>query len=333
MKWVLVGAATTGLVIGCVGPAQADVQCRMKHEKLTEISGISSSTRHQDVIWAHNDSGGGPYIYALNTKDCRIQATVTIRNVDARDFEAIGVGAGSIWLADIGDNRNSWPYVEMVSFPEPGTLTNRTVDASTYRITYPQGPLDAEALLVKPDSGRLWVATKQLIRGGLYRLPKRLSETSLNRTKRVGRVGGLVTDGSYAPSGDRYVLRDYWDAVIYQGRPPGTEVARIALPSQIQGEAITWTADGKALLIASERDRAVIRVPVPTSRETATDETVIVETTQSQTEAVSQTSGHVRWLLGLSATGIGLLGALLAWRAWRKSPDEEEHQSEQHRSQ
>ena len=81
--------------------------------------------------------------------------------------------------------------------------------------------------------------------------------------KKIQVEGGLITDGAVSPLGDRYVLRDYVDAVIYDGLPPGREVARIRLPYQTQGEAISWSADGRSLLVASERDDRLIRVPVP----------------------------------------------------------------------
>ena len=72
-----------------------------------------------------------------------------------------------------------------------------------------------------------------------------------------------MTDGAISPDGSGYVLRDYGDAVLYAGLPPGREVARIPLPYQFQGEAITWAADGLSLLIAGERDDRLLRVALP----------------------------------------------------------------------
>jgi hypothetical protein len=85
----------------------------------------------------------------------------------------------------------------------------------------------------------------------------------VNVAKKLQVEGGLITDGAVSPQGDRYVLRDYVDAVIYDGLPPGTEVARIRLPYQTQGEAISWSSDGRSLLVTSERDDRLIRVSVP----------------------------------------------------------------------
>lgn len=54
-----------------------------------------------------------------------------------------------------------------------------------------------------------------------------------------------------------------WVHADSDGTPPGGSPAVIALPAQPQGEAVTWTPDGDALLVASERDDRLMRVPVP----------------------------------------------------------------------
>ena len=76
----------------------------------------------------------------------------------------------------------------------------------------------------------------------------------------VRRVGAFVTDGSVSPDGRRFVLRDYVDALVYPGMPPGGRPTRVYLPLQVQGEAITWTPDGRYLLVAGERDDRLLRV-------------------------------------------------------------------------
>jgi hypothetical protein len=85
----------------------------------------------------------------------------------------------------------------------------------------------------------------------------------LNIASKLRAEGGLITDGAISPDGTKYVLRDYVNAVVYSGLPPGREIARIALPYQFQGEAITWSADSRSLLIASERDDRLLKVSIP----------------------------------------------------------------------
>jgi hypothetical protein len=73
-----------------------------------------------------------------------------------------------------------------------------------------------------------------------------------------------ATDGAFAPDGRTFVIRGYWDAEIYKA--PGKKIADVSIPSQKQGEGITFTADGRSLLVSSEgTDQPLWQVPVPAS--------------------------------------------------------------------
>jgi hypothetical protein len=192
---------------------------------------------------------------------------MTIAGIDARDIEAIAPGRDRkgrpvLWIADIGDNRDSWPYVRLHRVREPATLKSATLTPRTFRFTYSDMPHNAETLLADPNSQQLWVVTKQLAHGRIYVLPRALSRTKVNVARPIHREGGLVTDGAVDPIGTRYVLRDYVNATVFTGLPTGREEQVVSLPFQPQGESITWTADGRGLLIASERDDRLLRIDV-----------------------------------------------------------------------
>jgi hypothetical protein len=145
---------------------------------------------------------------------------------------------------------------------EPARLRDATVAAVRYRLRYADGPHDAEALLVDPRGNRLYVATKGLTGGGLYRAPARLARDRVNLLQRVARAPPVVTDGAFAPGGRGFVLRDYQGAFVYTA--PGRRVAAFDLPLQLQGESITVSADGRSVLAGSEGpDSEVWRVPLP----------------------------------------------------------------------
>ena len=248
--------------------AQTTVVCTFSDSRFTEISGIATSTQHPHTIWLHNDSSGGPFIYAVDSRTCTTRATIKIAGAKARDFESIAVGSDKrgrpvIWLGDIGDNRDNWPNVEVLRIREPASLKSQTVLAKTFRFTYRDRPHNAETLLADPFKPRIWIVTKQLAHGSLYALPDPLRPNVVNIANKLRAEGGLITDGAISPDGTKYVLRDYVDAVVYSGLPPGREIARIALPYQFQGEAITWSADSRFLLIASERDDRLLKVNIP----------------------------------------------------------------------
>lgn len=270
-RWLGAGLAALAAVIAA--PAAHAVEgvsevCRFTDERFTEISGMTYSQRHPGVLYLHNDSSGGPAVYAVDARTCRTLATLTIAGIEARDLEAIGSGRDEkgrpvLWVGDIGDNRDSWSEVRVHRVREPARLRDRTLRPTTFRFTYPDRPHNAEALLADPRSSRVWVVTKQTARGGIYALPPRMTTERVVVAREVGRVGAFVTDGAVSPDGSRFVLRDYVDAEVLQGLPPGRGAQTVYLPIQLQGEAVTWTSDGRALLIASERDSRLLRVDLP----------------------------------------------------------------------
>lgn len=245
------------------------VLCTFDTAELGEVSGLALSRQHPDVAWVTNDSGGGPYLYAVDTTTCRVRATLTLLDTPARDHEALAIGTDAagrdvIWIGDVGDNQDSWPYARVHKVLEPTRLRDASVPVTTYRFTYPDGPVNAEALVADPDSERLWVISKEAAGGAVYELPSPLSaaRTPMRATE-VGAARALITDAAMSPTGDRYVVRDYLSAEVFSGTPPGQAQARFRLPIQPQGESVTWTADGRSLIVASEQSGDLIQVDVP----------------------------------------------------------------------
>lgn len=254
-----------GIPALAVDELASSVQCTFTDDRLTEISGLAVSLRDPKLVWLHNDSSDDARIYGIDTGSCETVAEVDIANVVARDVESISAsrdrrGRPVLWVADIGDNRDSWADVGLYRIREPKGRGEVSLDAREFRFTYDDRPHNAETVLV--DGERIWIATWQLATGGLYELTKR-SRTAVTSASKVADVGSLITDGAIAPDRSGYVLRDYLDVHFFQGQPPGRKVATFALPRQPQGEAITWTLDGTGLLTASEDDDRLLRVDVP----------------------------------------------------------------------
>jgi hypothetical protein len=233
--------------------------------RISESSGLVASRRHPGIVYTHNDSGGAPLIFAVGP-DGRTKATFTLANARARDWEGIALGrdeAGpALFVGDIGDNLGgAWPYVTVYRVPEPAEIRDQTLHATAFRLRYEDGPRNAESVLVDPRTNRLYIASKQ-VGGGLYEAPARLRTDRLNVLHRVGQAPLLATDGAYAPDGRSFVIRTYFAAHIYT--EPGKLLRIISLPTQEQGESITFTPDGRSLLIGSEGvSQPVLRVPVP----------------------------------------------------------------------
>ncbi|GAA1182152.1 WD40 repeat domain-containing protein [Streptomyces hebeiensis] len=241
-----------------------DQSFTIKDSRITESSGLAASREHPGVYWTHNDSDDGPYIYAVDSRTGETVATVTMSGVgEPRDVEAISLGPdGNLYVGDIGDNLNgSWDHVWIYRFPEPGRLGDLTVRATQFTVRYADGARDAEAMMVDPKTGRVYIASKNEDGGGLYEGPERLTASGANVFRRVGEVP-WVTDGAFSPDGTELVLRSYFSARAYDwknGRLGADR--RVKAPIQGQAESVTYTADGSALMFGSEgANSGVVRV-------------------------------------------------------------------------
>jgi hypothetical protein len=265
--------AVLGLALGalCLTPraaagGEAEVLLRIGDPRVVESSGLAASRRHLGVVWTHNDSGDAARLFAVGG-DGRVLATLRLAGVEARDWEALAAGRDdrgrpALFAGDIGDNLGAWPWVTVWRVAEPARLRDATVRAERYRLRYPDGPRNAEALLVDPRGNRLYVASKDEAGGALYRAPAELRADRVNLLQRVRRVPAQVTDGAFSPDGRLLVLRDYGAAHLY--RASGGRLATVALPFQPQGESIAFSADGRSLLAGSEGAGSEIwRVPLP----------------------------------------------------------------------
>jgi hypothetical protein len=315
-------AAVAGLVFATT-PAPPQVVLTLSDPTLVESSGLAVSAAHPGVLWTHNDGGSVARVLAVDRHGSTV-ATVTLAGIDPYDPEALapgtdGQGRPALYLGDLGDNRQRRPDVSVFRFSEPTRLTDATVPARWYRFTYPDGPHDAEALLVDA-AGRIMVATKEISGAALYQAPRTLV-TEAHGTNSLTRLAGapaLVTDGAYLPDG-RFVLRTYTSVYVYDR--PGHEVARAQLPPQPQGESIA--ADGDRLLIGSEGARStVLAVPVPgtpsPTSSSAAPSTAAPSPTASPSRSAPQQGGipTATWtVVGLVLLGgLGGLVAVLARR-------------------
>lgn len=256
----LAAAMVLAAVSATASPAPAFT---LQDPALTEASGLAVSGRHPGIVWTHNDGGAVAQLRALD-RDGRMVAVVTLAGVDPYDPEALAPftpsgGKPELWLGDIGDNSTRRSDISVFRIEEPQRLVDQTVHSVQYRLRYPDGPHDAEAVMVQPRTGRVFVATKVLGTGGLYATPGPPAAGGTTELERVGDAPVLVTDGAFLPDG-RMVLRTYSAVYLLDRRL--RQVAAAELPAQPQGESVA--VDGDGLLVGSEgAGSAVYRVPVP----------------------------------------------------------------------
>lgn len=237
------------------------VDRRMTDAAIVESSGLAGSFLHPSVLFTHNDSGDGPRVFAVNQLG-QTQAVLRLKGARARDWEDIATGPNNtVWVGDIGDNTRSRSTISVYRFQEPLVLSTGNVAWRRFDLRYPDGRHNAEALLVRPDTGQLYVVTKQRSGAGIYRAPRGLSTSRVNTLRRVASAPSSVTAGAFAPRGGGLALRDYNRAYIYSSIGARPRVMR--MPDQPQEESLTFSPLGEALLVGSERPRSQVwRVPL-----------------------------------------------------------------------
>lgn len=255
-------AATTGAE-GAPEPEPTRPRAaRTLHDpEIVESSGLARSGLPRPVLFTHNDSGDTARVFAVGAGG-RTRGELGLRGVRPVDWEDIASGPGrSLWIGDIGDNGRDRRTITVHRVLEPRRLSIRWTTPRSYRLAYPDGAHDAEALLVRPRTGRIFVVTKRGSGAGIYRAPKRLSTERVNRLTWVRSAPAEVTAGSFAPRGGYFVLGTYDDAWVYRGMRAAPR--RLALPHRGQGESLEVLAR-RTVVVGSEGRRSevqAVRVP------------------------------------------------------------------------
>ena len=249
-----VGAA--GLLACWPLPVAADsVAFSITDDRITESSGLARDV-DRGWYWTVNDSGDRGRAFALRD-DGSVAGTMNFR-ADPVDVEAVAMSGRRLYVADIGDNGRSRDRITVYFFDRP-SAADLTVPYRAYDFRYPDGPHDAEALLVDRND-RLYVVTKEA-RGAVYAAPRLPSRARTNTLRRVADAPPFVTDGTFLPD-ERIALRTYTSVEILN-RTFQT-VGRAATPPQPQGESLTLSLDGRRLLVGSEgRQSTVHAVAIP----------------------------------------------------------------------
>jgi hypothetical protein len=252
---------------------------------LDETSGIAASRRVDDVWWVHNDSGDSARVFAINGTGATL-GEYDLSGATAVDWEDIAAGPGPsagvsyLYVGDIGDNTKSRAAVQVYRVPEPlvdpgnpaaAPVVLTGVDRLSF--VYPDGPHDAEALIVDPTTGELYIITKDLLGGvgQVFRAAANLPEGSTTVLSQVATLslgpGFGITAADITPAGDVIAVRTYLDVRLYP-RDRGMSIAQaFAQPScasaappfgsassasEPQGEALGFTRDGRGYMTVSE---------------------------------------------------------------------------------
>ena len=156
----LLALGTVGSGPAAAASAPAVVDRVMTDARIIESSGLARSGYSSTVLWAHNDSGGGPVLYAIAGNGTTV-ATYTLTGASAKDWEGMAAARSGVtrylYVGDIGDNGKKRPTIAVHRVIEPSTLKNGTLTPTSWVFRYPDGPHNAETLLVNPTTLRIYI--------------------------------------------------------------------------------------------------------------------------------------------------------------------------------
>ena len=313
---------TLGLASGLplTASARATVAFTISDSRITESSGLATDSRAR-VYWTINDSGAGGVAYGLNSSG-RVVGTLRYA-AEPIDVEAVALHDGRLYVADIGDNTEVRDFVTVYYF-DNARADGQTVGYRSWDLTYPDGPHNAETLLVD-GSGRLFVVTKGAATGAVYAAPRRLQRSGINKLSKVGNAPAAVTDGTFLPGEERVALLTYGSIVVVDAKTYKT-VGRADIPVQAQPESLTVSLDKSSLLVGSEgRQSRVYAVPIPPKKSASPTPTPVESSTDPDTDSVpdqsdqpteaDSTTGRSRagtlMALGLAGIVAGVAGAVV----------------------
>jgi hypothetical protein len=268
------------------------LQAMFQSPRVVESSGVAVSRAYPDVLWTHNDSGDGPYLYATDLRGTD-RGALLVPGAQAIDWEDISLGpcpfavrarprASCLYVADTGDNLEFRPFVTVYAIPEPSP-PERASDTlgvtnapAVLNLRYPDGSHDVEAVYVSPRDTAVYFVSKGTRRGSAIRLyrvdrtawrPPSDTATSMVVASLVQTLdiqpdpeqGRVVTAAAARPDGRLVAVRTYSEIYLFYPGVGGRLLPARAQPCyiggvEIGGEAIDFLNDS-TFVLTSEAGR------------------------------------------------------------------------------
>jgi hypothetical protein len=244
----------------------------LERKDLLEISGVAASRTNPGILYIHNDSGNPDQVYLADGSGAN-KGTLTLTNIANRDWEDIAVGPGPvaginyIYVGDIGDNDSKYPSVFVYRFPEPdlsGKTLPYTADITSVdviELKYPNGPRNAETLMVDPKTKDIYIASKASNLSQIYIATYPQSTTTATIMSPVVQLYfNKATGGDISSDGAEILLRSN-ELIWYWKLPAGTSIsAGLLMQPQVapyannepQGEGVGFAADNSGYYTDTE---------------------------------------------------------------------------------
>ena len=200
-----------------------------KSELPEEVKETSGLFFHNGHLWTHNDSGGKPILYALDTMTFEVVQKVTLSNVKNNDWEDVCTDGKIVYVGDFGNNKGNRKNLRIYCFPLSAIPDEGNANIKADSICFSFGDqtdftkrkvhdFDCEAFFATEEC--LYLLSKGWETGTtrLYRLPKTTG-------KQVAEVvngfdsQGLITGADYDSENHVLVIIGYvksiWKPFMY----------------------------------------------------------------------------------------------------------------------
>ena len=245
-----------------------------------EVSGMVNGRRNPNVLCVHNDRNNAPRLMAIDKNNGRIVQNWNIGGINHTDYEDISNGPGPkagvnyLHLCDIGDNPRDRQTTWIHRLPEPaltGPIGPRTFYPQTLTLRYPDGPKNAEACMVDPLTGLIYIIQKTRRTAQIYKTEKPWGDGdeimdlvmagTVTNLHKPARWGNALTGIDISPNG-RDIAMLYYGGLDYRCRNENESIEDalgrfgLLVPSHVEepngGEAIAFASDVSGLYSCQE---------------------------------------------------------------------------------
>lgn len=290
---------------------------------IAQASGLAASRTRDGVFFTHGDHGEESTLVAFDEGGLvGSHLVVDAANEDWEDLAAAPCPdkGDCLYIGDIGDNDSLRAGITVYVVREPEEKDERIKIIDRYTASYPDGPRDAETLLVHPCTGEISLVTKALDgRPEIYRFPsaqgalpaevsvlERVTSLQIDGETEASRE---VTGGAWSALGKSVALRTGDRVLQWVVDPSQRDAHWETAPTvwmgaiETQGEALTYSQSGDLYGVGEG-------IPTPFARWTCEEQAP----PSDSIECVFPQSGGCSCSHGSPQAAVAALLALLAVR-------------------
>ena len=256
----------------------------LENKKISEASGLASSRLYPGLLWAINDGGDDPLLYAVGIDGADL-GTFRVEGAENFDWEALASfrwqDTAYLLIADVGDNWEQRQTATLYVVKEPAITTTGIDNGSVasiawqIRFKYEDGPQDCEAVAVDAARQHVMLLSKRRLPPVLYELALQPIDPDTiavaHRLSTVPHFNGptamdLTADGLSA------VVLTYNNGYLFKRKQnedwPSAfkrKPQRLRFDTLFQQEAVSFGFYGKSVFVTSERLPApLVRIDLET---------------------------------------------------------------------